>query len=203
MTGREPDVERQLAKLDFVALLQRAVDLHRRHRHVDLLGLDLGEGAELVAGFERGDGPRMGIDGGFEQLLGLGEALDVIDVGMRADQHFALAEREIHLPDHFDNLIDRILQADVDQDPFACVEDQINTAAQHLPGLEIHFEDVREDGLGGEHCGRGDRRQRRRLACAIVGAGVRASNRRGAYRAQIVVAIVVIESESHGAGEGN
>ena len=39
--------------VDLVAVFDRAVDLDRRQRHVDLLGFDLGKGAELVARFQR------------------------------------------------------------------------------------------------------------------------------------------------------
>ena len=50
-------------------------------------------------------------------------AVDFVEVGMGGDQHLAFAEWKIHLPDHLDDLLDRLLQPDVDEQPLIAVED--------------------------------------------------------------------------------
>ncbi len=84
-------------------------------------------------------------------LIELGQALDVVDVGMRGDQHLALRERKVELADQLDDLVDRLFVADVDQQPLGPVEDQVDVAAHALAGLVVHFDDVGEDGLPLEH----------------------------------------------------
>ena len=87
-----------------------------------------------------------------EQLLGLGEALDVVDVGMRGDQRHALRERKIELPDDLQALVDRVFVADVDQRPVVVViVDQIDAAADPPPRLMIQLDDVRKQGLTLDH----------------------------------------------------
>ena len=86
----------------------------------------------------------MGGDRRLEQLLGLGEALDVVDVGVRGDQRLALAEREIELADQLDAVVDRVLVADVDERPVGLVVDQVDAAADPPPGLVIQLDDVRK-----------------------------------------------------------
>ena len=172
MSGREPNVERHTANLDFVAVLQLTVDLEGRHIHVDLLGLDLCEGPQLVAGFERRNGPRMSKDGGFQELFRLGHALNVIDVGVSGDQHLALAEREIHVADQLNDFLDGFIEANVDQQPIAAVKNQIDAAAENLPRLEVHFDHIRKNRLAGEHeQSRGKRR-------SIIGRGPKLANPR-------------------------
>ena len=80
-------------------------------------------------------------------LLDLGQALNVVDVGVRGDQRLAVRQRKIELADQLDDLVDRFLEADVDQQPLVPVEDQIDVAAQALPGLVVHFDDVGKDRL--------------------------------------------------------
>ena len=128
------------------------VDLHRRHVEVDVLGGDLGVGHELVARFERLGGQRMGGDRRLEHLLGLGEALDVVDVGVRGDQRLALRERKIELPDDLQALVDRVLVADVDQRPVVVVVvDQVDAATDPPPSLVVQLDDVREQRLTLQH----------------------------------------------------
>src|SRR5207244_6861902 len=110
-----------------------------------------GEGARLVARLQRRDGRRMCENGGLEKLLGLGQALDVIDVGMRGDQHLALAERKIHLPDELDDFLNRLLQADVDQQPVTAVKNQIDAAPENFPRLKVHLDYIRKNRLASEH----------------------------------------------------
>ena len=85
-------------------------------------------------------------------LLRLGEALDVVDVGVRGDQRHALRERKIELADDFQALVDRVFVADVDQRPVAVVVvDQIDAATDPPPGLMVQLDDVRKEGLTLEH----------------------------------------------------
>ena len=138
--------------------LTQHFDLHRRHVEVHILGGDLGVGDELVARFERLGRERMAGDRRLEQLLRLGEALDVVDVGVRGDQRHALREREIELADDLQALVDRVFVADVDQRPVVVVVvDQIDAAADPPPGLMIQLDDVREQGLTLEHGEAGER----------------------------------------------
>ena len=46
-----------------------------------------------------------------------------------------LREREVELADQLDDLVDRLVEADVDQQPLGAVVDQIDVAAQPLAGL--------------------------------------------------------------------
>ena len=84
-------------------------------------------------------------------LLELGQALDVIDVGMRGDDRFAIRQRKIELADHFHDFIDGFIEADVDQQPFGLVVHQIDVATQPLARLIVHLDDVRKDRLPLEH----------------------------------------------------
>ncbi len=76
-----------------------------------------------------------------------GQALDVVDVGMRGDHGFAIGERKIELANQIDNFVDRLLKADIDQHPFVLIEHQVHVAAHPLAGLVIHFDDVRKQRL--------------------------------------------------------
>ena len=62
-----------------------------------------------------------------------------------------LRQRKIELADQLDDLVDRLVEADVDQQPFGAVEDQVDVAAQPLAGLVVHFDHVREDRLPLKH----------------------------------------------------
>jgi hypothetical protein len=77
-------------------------------------------------------------------VLGFGQSLDVIHIGVRADEHLALAQRKIHLPDQLDDLIDGLVKTDVDEDPLPLIEDKIDVASQDLPGLEVHLDHAGE-----------------------------------------------------------
>ena len=105
---------------------------------------------------QRFGGQRMADDLGLENLIQLGQALDVIDVGMRGDQHPAVRQRKIHLPDQLDDLVDRFVEADIDQQPIGAVVNQIDIAAQPLAGLVIDFDDMRENRFPLEHTKRPD-----------------------------------------------
>ena len=84
---------------------------------MDVLGGDFGVRDQLVARFQRLGRQRMGGDRRLEDLLGLGEALDVVDVGVRGDQRHAFRERKIELADDLQALVDRVFVADVDERP--------------------------------------------------------------------------------------
>ena len=132
--------------------------------------------------FERIGRERMAGDRRLEHLLGLGEALDVVDVGVRGDQRHALREREVELPDDLEALVDRVFVADVDQRPTAVVVvNQIDRAADPPPGLVVQLDDVGEDGLTLEHGGEAGRRaaaNSRKMTAPIIRLAVAVSNRR-------------------------
>ena len=52
VAGRVPDLQLELADLDFIALFELHVDLARRHRDVEVLGRDAGVGLNGFAGLE-------------------------------------------------------------------------------------------------------------------------------------------------------
>src|SRR5436190_8175628 len=93
----------------------------------------------------------MRIDRRFEKLLRLRHSLNVIDVGVRRDQHLAFAQREVHLPDQLDDFLDRLLQADIDEQPIASLKHEINAAAEDFRRLKTHLDDIRKYRLAGQH----------------------------------------------------
>ena len=93
----------------------------------------------------------MPTDVGLQRLLDFRQSLNVIDIGVRGDDRFAVRQRKIELADQIDNFVDRFLKADVDQHPFVLVEHQIDVAPQPLPGLVVHFDHVRKNRLALEH----------------------------------------------------
>jgi hypothetical protein len=152
VAGGVPYFELQAADADAVAIFDEVVDFHRRHFEVQVLGGDLGVGRELVAGFERLGGERVRSELGLEDLLGLGHALDVVDVGVRGDQRDALREGEVELADDFEALVDGVFVADVDQGPAAIIiVNQVDRAADAAAGLLVELDDVGEDGVALEH----------------------------------------------------
>ncbi len=148
---RVPDFQLQAADRDHVAFVDQRVELHRRHFQVDVLRLDFGERFEPVALGQRLGRLGMPADRGLQSLFDFGQALNVIDVGVRGDQRFAIRQREIELADQIDDFVDRFLKADVDQHPLVLVEHQIDIAAQPLPGLVVHFDDMGKNWLALEH----------------------------------------------------
>ena len=98
--------------------------------------------------FERLGGERVSSDRCLEKLLGLGEALDVVDIGVRGDQRDALREREIKLPNDLEAVVDCVFVADVDERPIVVVVvDQIDAATDPPPGLMIQLNDMRKQRL--------------------------------------------------------
>ena len=85
-------------------------------------------GSPASSGF---DARRVGGHLGLEQLLGLGQPLDVVRVGVGGDEHLALRQIEVHLPDEFDDFGDGVLVADVDQNgQLVAAVDQIDVDAE-------------------------------------------------------------------------
>ena len=76
----------------------------------------------------------------------------MVDVGVRGDQVLAVRQREIHLPNQFDDVVERVLITDVHQQPFAGVVDEVHAAAEPSPGLLIHFNDAGEHLTSSLHC---------------------------------------------------
>ena len=105
---RVPDFKFQLADADLVAVFHQLFDLHGRHLEVNILGGDLGEGHQLVARFQRLGRKRVAGDRRFENLLRLGETLDVVHIGMRGDQRDALREWKIELANDLQAVVDRV-----------------------------------------------------------------------------------------------
>src|SRR5262249_15657650 len=58
---------------------------------------------------------------------------------------------EIELADQLHDLVDGFVEADVDQQPFGSIEDQVDVAAEPLARLVIHLDDVRKDRFPLEH----------------------------------------------------
>src|SRR5262249_34189918 len=83
----------------------------------------------------------------FEQLLGAGQPLHVVGVGVRGDDHFASGQVEVHLPDQLDDLLNGVLKADVDEEEFLATVDQVDVDSHAAPGLVVHFNDVRNEVL--------------------------------------------------------
>ena len=88
-----------------------------------------------------------------EDRLGLGEPLDVIDVGVRGNERLALRQREVQLADEFDDLVNALFVADVDQRPVTVVVHEVYVAADPPAGLVVHFNHTGEDGMAFEHGG--------------------------------------------------
>ena len=104
----------------------------------------------VSSGFDAG---RMGGDLRLEQFSGAGDALNVIGVGVRGDQHLAGGQVEIHLANQLDDLVDGVEIADVDQQEFAAAIDEIDIDAQPAAGLVVHLDDVRKEILPWQHEG--------------------------------------------------
>ena len=136
----------QVADRDRVALVEQHVDLARRHRDVDVLRLDGGVGQISSPRLQRLDALGVGGDLGLEQFLGAGDALDVVGVGVRGDDHLAGGQVEVHLADQLDDLVDGVEIADVDEQEFAAAVDEVDVDAQAAAGLVVHLDDVRERG---------------------------------------------------------
>lgn len=79
----------------------------------------------------------MASDCRFEDLFRFRKALDVIDVGMRGDQRYALGERKVELSNQLNAIVDGVFEADVDQRPFVLVVNQVNAARYAPPRLVI------------------------------------------------------------------
>jgi hypothetical protein len=118
---------------------------------VNVLGVDYGERLDEVSLGQSLGGQSVAADGRLQSLFEMREALNVIDIGVSGDNCLAIGEGKIELPDQLENLIGRLLKANVDQNPFCPVEDQIHIAPEPLAGLVIDLDDVRKDGLARQH----------------------------------------------------
>ncbi len=93
----------------------------------------------------------MSRDGSLEQLLGFGEALDVVDVGVCSDERLAVSEGEVEHSDRLDDFIDDFFVADIDQNPLVLVIDEVDVATENSPQLVVDFDDVGEKRFALEH----------------------------------------------------
>src|SRR5207249_12139716 len=130
----------------------------------------------LVARLQRLDGQRVGAHRRLEQFAGAGQALDVVGVGVRGDDHLAGRQAEVHAADQVDDLVHGVEVADVDEQPFAAAVDEVEVDAQAAAGLVVHLDDAGEQVFASEHGGTYLRRapaapqaaSRRRSAGGIV-----------------------------------
>ena len=90
-------------------------------------------------------------DLGLEHLLKFGQALNMVDVGVRRHQHLALRKGKVKLPNELDNFVDRLVIAHVNQQPLRSVVDQVDIAPEALAGLHVHFDNVRKYRLPFQH----------------------------------------------------
>ena len=84
-------------------------------------------------------------------LLGPFKALDVVHIRMGGDQILALIQREIHIPDQVDHVIERVFIPDIDQHPLPGIMHHIHRTPQPPTGLEVHLDHVRENFVPRQH----------------------------------------------------
>src|SRR5262249_29888834 len=96
---RVPDIQFQIADLEYVSFVEGQIDLARRHGDLNSLSLDRGVRLNLVGRIRRTDAEWMGRDLGLEAVFGGLEPLDVVGVGVGSDDHLAFREAEIRLAD--------------------------------------------------------------------------------------------------------
>ncbi len=76
VSGSVPDFDLDRSDFDDVAIVDLVFDLDRRHRHLQILGFDLGERDQCVTGLQWFDGVGVRRDGGFEKLFRLWPILE-------------------------------------------------------------------------------------------------------------------------------
>src|SRR5208282_832796 len=86
------DVERPVANMQPISLVDRLIHLAAGHGKMNSLGVDPGVGENLVALFESLDTAGMSRDRALEDLAGAGQPLGVVHISMRG--HDQLASRE-------------------------------------------------------------------------------------------------------------
>ena len=152
MPGGVPHIEFQFANADTISVTDAVFDFHRWHIEQDSLGSNFGVSRQFFASFEITGRGRVARDTCFEDLFGLGESLNVINIRVRGDQCDTFRKREIELADQFNTFINRIFVANVDQRPLARVAvNQVNAAADPPPGLMVKFNNVRKNRSPFEH----------------------------------------------------
>src|SRR5579884_452030 len=151
VAGRVPDLQTQIADRDGIAFVEINIDLARRHRNFKVLRLDGGKGNDLVSAFQRLDTERMSGHLGLEDLLGTGQSLDVIGVGVRGDNHLAGRQVEVHAANQLDDFLHGIDIADVDEQKLVAAVEEIDVDAQAAAGLVIHLNDSGKQILSRQH----------------------------------------------------
>src|SRR5262249_16321804 len=144
MARRMPYLQPQVANPDRGALVKLQVDGARGHRNLDALCFDRRVGRNLVTALDRLDAERVRRHLRLEQFLGPCDALNVVGVRVRGDDHLAGGQVEVHPPDQFDDFLDRVEETDVDEHELAAAVDQVNVHSQPPSGLVIHLDDVWE-----------------------------------------------------------
>jgi hypothetical protein len=77
----------------------------------------------------------------------------VVHVGMRGDEIFAVGEEKIHLPDQFDEFVDSIFVADIEQHPVGFVVDEVDATTEPTASLIIQLDHVRKHIPTRDHIG--------------------------------------------------
>ena len=141
VTGSVPDLEFDIAECQPVALVDRLVQFYSRHVDRDALGTDFRIRRHPVA-FGQQPGC-IGVSAGLrtgQQFGRTPESLHVVDIGVSCDQVPTLGQRKIQASDDLDDLLNRILVADVDQSPFGTVVDQVDATSQSPSRLIVHLD---------------------------------------------------------------
>ena len=157
LTGRmargAPDLEGLIADPDRIPFVDRLVDLALRHLDPDVLGVDPGEGQQLVPVAERGDARRVGHDLALQDLARPRQPLGVVDVGVRGEDHLAGREAEVHLADQLEDVGQLVEEADVDQRVFLAAVDQVDVHAEAASRLDVQLDHAGEDVVALDHAG--------------------------------------------------
>jgi hypothetical protein len=143
VSGSVPDFQFQFSKWQDVAVVHGAIEFELRQIDGDFLRGDFCEGSDSVVGFKDGAGVWVSQQfGAWEQFFGATESLDVVSVCVCGHQIAAAGEGKIELSNEFDQVIDRILIADVQQHPVGTGMDEVHAASQPTTGLEIELDNV-------------------------------------------------------------
>ena len=135
----------QVADLQHVAFVNGLLQFQFREINRDSLSRYLGVGRHAVWFGQQANTIAVSNSGRRRQdVLGLFHTLNVIDVGVRCHKVFAIGQRKIHLPDHFNDLVNSILIANVDQQPVVAVENEIDAATKTAFGLIVHLDHMRK-----------------------------------------------------------
>ena len=144
VAGGAPDLQGPVADLDLVAVVDDHVDLAAGHGDADVLGVDPGVGEDFVPLLDGLHALGMRGDLALQHFTGPGEALGVIDVGVRGEDHLAVREVELELADQFEDVDQVVEESHVDQGVLAPAVDQVDVHTHPAAGLIVHLDDAGE-----------------------------------------------------------